>query len=169
MGTRCCTQGGMRVQHTLMLELCSHNLCVVCQYPHAGNTIHLQQPDAIVARVSRLTYGVGCGRSPTAECCRVGNIKTDKHGRQWCSTHFWPQVKVDEVGHLAVHCRLSIQQQQCSGIQQHTSAAVKCPASKSLWSEACTVPAVLALVITLHDLIVLAANSAQCLAPTRPC
>jgi hypothetical protein len=47
----------------------------------SGNTIHLQQPDAIVARVSRLTYGVGCGRHPTPQCAKHGHTTTDKKGQ----------------------------------------------------------------------------------------
>jgi hypothetical protein len=93
-------QGYVRASETKV----TRSMCIL-----AGNTIHLQQPDAIVARVSRMTYGVGCGRSPTAECRRVGTITTDRHGREWCSSHFWPQVKVDEVRHTAVHWAQSVE------------------------------------------------------------
>ena len=42
--------------------------------PHpSGNTIHLQQPDTIIARVSRLTYGVECGVQPTQQCWQHGH------------------------------------------------------------------------------------------------
>lgn len=50
-----------------------------------------------MARVSRMTYGVGCARRPTQSCLQHGHTVTDKRGESWCSTHFWPLVTVDQV------------------------------------------------------------------------
>lgn len=63
----------------------------------AGNTIHLQRPDAILARVSRLTYGINVGDKPTDSCCRHGKCITDRKGRTWCETHFRTLVRNNEV------------------------------------------------------------------------
>jgi hypothetical protein len=63
----------------------------------AGNTIHLQRPDAILARVSRLTYGINVAEKPTDSCSQHGRCITDRKGRTWCETHFRTLVRINEV------------------------------------------------------------------------
>jgi hypothetical protein len=62
-----------------------------------GNTIHLQRPDAILARVTRLTYGLNVGDHPTADCHTHGRCVTDRKGRTWCESHFRPLVRINEI------------------------------------------------------------------------
>jgi hypothetical protein len=62
-----------------------------------GNTIHLQRPQAIKARVSTLTYGVNVARLPEARCHTHGKCEADRKGRTWCQTHFVPLVRINEI------------------------------------------------------------------------
>jgi len=87
--------------HALIPEIhksvcrCFH-VCLT-PFPPLGNTIHLQRPAAISARVSRLTYGINVGDNPQPACHHVGRCIQDRKGRTWCETHFRPLVKIDDV------------------------------------------------------------------------
>lgn len=97
-GGCCCVQPQQSLT-AIPLPIHIHTHTNICVYTHtcAGNTIHLQRPDAIRARVSRLTYGLNVGDHPKDGCRTAGRCIQDRKGRTWCETHFRPLVRIHDL------------------------------------------------------------------------
>jgi len=78
-----------------------------------GNTIHLQHPGVIMARVSRLSYGLGIATTPGHACHKLGSVFQAKGGKDvLCHNHFHKLVTkgdVVELGNWTKPCTVTPQ------------------------------------------------------------